>query len=89
MATKCGHICNTKLIQRVVVFLEDSLLETSWDIEMVFRSRKLHPDSKNVPAGSTLATVLSNPLHFIDEDTESQEDEKTLAQSPSVSWGPS
>lgn len=62
-----------------------SLSEISWDIEMVFRSRKLLPDSKNVPAGSALAIVLSNPLHFMDEDIESQGDKKTLAQSPSVS----
>lgn len=52
---------------------------------MVFRSRKLLPDSKNVPAGSALANVLSNPLHFMDEDIESQGDKKTLAESPSVS----
>lgn len=52
---------------------------------MVSRSRKVLPDSNNVPARSALAIVLSKLLHFIDEDIESQGEKKTLAQSPLVS----
>lgn len=52
---------------------------------MASRSRKLLPDSKNVPARNGLASVPSKLLHFIDEDIEYQGNEKTLAQNPSVS----
>lgn len=41
------------------------------------RSRKQPPGSENVPAGSVLATVQSNSLHFIDEETEALEEKKT------------
>lgn len=44
---------------------------------MVFgRSGSQLPDSENVPAGSSLAIVLSKLLYFIDEETEAQGEKK-------------
>jgi hypothetical protein len=46
---------------------------------MLFRSRKSLPDSENVPEGSALAIVPSNPLHFTDDKTKTQREKRTCS----------
>lgn len=48
---------------------------------MVSMSRKQLPGSEDVPAGSVLATVQFNSLHFPDEETEALAEKKTLSGS--------